>query len=91
MTVLVGGLRVLGANHGDSDLGVFTERRESLTNDFFVNLLRSSFTMKWEASPDREEVYVARDRYGPGSVEHAGGPHLRIQSSCVPWRGLCHR
>jgi catalase-peroxidase len=62
MTVLVGGLRVLGANHGDSDLGVFTERRESLTNDFFVNLLRSSFTMKWEASPDREDVYVARDR-----------------------------
>jgi catalase-peroxidase len=62
MTVLVGGLRVLGANHGDSDLGVFTERRESLTNDFFVNLLRSSFTMKWEASPDREDVYVARYR-----------------------------
>ena len=39
MTVLVGGLRVLGANHGGSQHGVFTQRPETLTNDFFVNVL----------------------------------------------------
>ncbi|WP_342251497.1 catalase/peroxidase HPI [Sphingomonas sp. OTU376] len=71
MTVLLGGLRVLGANHGDSDLGVFTDRPENLTNDFFVNLLQTSFTMKWEASPDEEGVYIAYDR-GTGERKWAG-------------------
>jgi catalase-peroxidase len=60
MTVLVAGLRVLGANHGDSDLGVFTDRKETLTNDFLVNLLKTSTTMKWEAAADG--TFVARDR-----------------------------
>ncbi|HTG39441.1 catalase/peroxidase HPI [Sphingomonas sp.] len=60
MTVLVGGLRVLGANHGDSTHGVFTDRPEVLTNDFFAKLLETSFTMKWEAVGDG--TYVARDR-----------------------------
>ena len=60
MTVLVGGLRVLGANVGGSKLGVFTDRSETLTNDFFVNLLGTSFAMKWEASA--EGTFVARDR-----------------------------
>jgi catalase-peroxidase len=60
MTVLVGGLRVLGANCGGSDLGVFTTRPETLTNDFFVNLLKTSTSMKWEAASDG--VFVARDR-----------------------------
>jgi catalase-peroxidase len=60
MTVLVGGLRVLGANHGGSAHGVFTDRPETLTNDFFVNLLKSSFSLKWEAA--EEGVFVARDR-----------------------------
>ena len=50
MTVLVGGLRVLGANHGDSPRGVFTDRPGTLTNDFFVNLLKASMTMKWTAT-----------------------------------------
>ncbi|MBA3895814.1 MAG: catalase/peroxidase HPI [Sphingomonadaceae bacterium] len=59
MTVLVGGLRVLGANYGNSKLGVFTDRPGTLTNDFFVNLLKTSFTMKWEA---RDGTYVALDR-----------------------------
>nr|WP_216839061.1 catalase/peroxidase HPI [Caulobacter sp. S45] len=62
MTVLVGGLRVLGANVGQSRLGVFTDRPETLTNDFFVNLLKTSFTMKWEASADGDGVFVAKDR-----------------------------
>ncbi len=61
-TVLVGGLRVLGANVGGSPLGVFTDRPGTLTNDFFVNLLNTSTTMRWEASPDTPGVFVARDR-----------------------------
>ncbi len=60
MTVLVGGLRVLGANHGDTKHGVFTESPETLTNDFFRNLLATSFTAKWEAQGDGS--FVAKDR-----------------------------
>jgi catalase-peroxidase len=57
MTVLVGGLRVLNANSGQSKLGVFTERPETLTNDFFVNLL----DMGTEWQPSKGE-YAGRDR-----------------------------
>ena len=60
MTVLVGGLRVLDANAGGSKHGVFTRRPEALTNDFFVNLLKTSTSMRWEAASER--VFVARDR-----------------------------
>jgi catalase-peroxidase len=60
MTVLIGGLRVLGANFGGSEMGVFTARPGTLTNDFFVNLLGTSTSMKWEAASD--SVFVARDR-----------------------------
>ena len=60
MKVLVGGLRALGANHGDSKLGVFTDRPETLTNDFFRNLLRTSFTAKWTAVGDG--TFEAKDR-----------------------------
>jgi catalase-peroxidase len=59
LTVLVGGLRVLGANAGDSKLGVFTKQPEKLTNDFFVNLLDMS--TEWQA-PNAEGVYEGRDR-----------------------------
>ena len=62
MTVLVGGLRVLGANVGGSTLGVFTDRPGTLTNDFFVNLLKTSTSMTWEAAPDQDGVFIARDR-----------------------------
>ena len=58
MTVLVGGLRVLGANAGNSKHGVFTKRPETLTNDFFVNLL----DMSTEWSPAGDNVYEGRDR-----------------------------
>jgi catalase-peroxidase len=61
MTVLVGGLRVLGANVGGSTRGVFTDRPGTLTNDFFANLLKSSIAMKWEPS-EGEDVFTARDR-----------------------------
>ena len=60
MTVLVGGMRVLNANVGQSDRGVFTKRREMLTNDFFVNLLDMNTT--WQASSTSEQVFEGRDR-----------------------------
>ncbi len=60
MTVLVGGLRVLGANAGQSAHGVFTKRPEALTNDFFVNLLDMS--TEWQQSAGSEGVYEGRDR-----------------------------
>jgi catalase-peroxidase len=60
MTVLIGGLRALNANFGRSNHGVFTKRLETLTNDFFVNLL--DMNTKWEPSSTSEGVYEGRDR-----------------------------
>jgi len=60
MTVLVGGLRVLGANVGKSRQGVFTERPETLTNDFFVNLL--DMRTEWQPSAGSDGVYEGHDR-----------------------------
>jgi len=59
MTVLVGGMRVLNANFGKSQLGVFTKRPETLSNDFFVNLLDMGTT--WSAVPDDNDVFEGRD------------------------------
>jgi len=61
MTALVGGLRVLGANVGGSKHGVFTDRPGQLTNDFFVNLVNGSMTLKWKEDAARG-VFVATDR-----------------------------
>ncbi|KPK29185.1 MAG: hydroperoxidase [Nitrospira bacterium SG8_3] len=60
MTVLVGGMRVLNANFGQSQHGVFTKRPETLTNDFFVNLLDMGTT--WKATSEDEDVFEGRDR-----------------------------
>jgi catalase-peroxidase len=60
MTVLVGGLRVLGANADDSKHGVFTETPGVLTNDFFVNLL--DMRMQWQPAEGKDGVYEGRDR-----------------------------
>src|ERR1700723_2290130 len=60
MTVLVGGLRVLGANTSSSAHGVFTKRPETLTNDFFVNLLDMS--TEWQPAAGSEGAYEGRDR-----------------------------
>ncbi len=60
MTALVGGLRVLNANTGGSKHGVFTDRPETLTNDFFVNLLDLGTT--WKAASDAQDVFEGRDR-----------------------------
>ncbi|MGA2087042.1 MAG: catalase-peroxidase, partial [Terracidiphilus sp.] len=60
MTVLIGGLRALNANFGHSQHGVFTKRPETLTNDFFVNLL--DMKTKWQKSAASEGVLEGRDR-----------------------------
>jgi catalase-peroxidase len=60
MTVLIGGLRVLGANYEQSSHGVFTDRPETLTNDFFVNLLDMNTT--WKAVSEGNGVFEGRDR-----------------------------
>jgi catalase-peroxidase len=60
MTVLLGGLRVLNANVQQSELGVFTTRRESLTNDFFVNLL--DMGTEWKATTPAEDIFEGRSR-----------------------------
>jgi catalase-peroxidase len=60
MTVLVGGMRALNTNYDDSKKGVFTNRPEQLTNDFFVNLL--SMDVSWKATSDTKETFEGRDR-----------------------------
>ncbi|WP_394743229.1 catalase/peroxidase HPI [Natronococcus roseus] len=80
MTVLVGGMRALGANYKNTDLGVFTDEPETLTNDFFVILLdmdyewesseESKDIMEQEGSEDAQEIYDLRDRES-GEVEWA--------------------
>jgi catalase-peroxidase len=60
MTVLVGGLRVLNANTNGSDHGVFTDRTETLSNDFFVNLL--DIATQWQPTSELQDVFEGRDR-----------------------------
>ncbi len=69
MTVLIGGMRVLGANFGQSQLGVFTKRPGTLTNDFFVNLL--DMNTRWQKSATSESILEGRDRKN-GEVRWTG-------------------
>jgi len=69
MTVLVGGMRVLNANFGHSQHGVFTKRSETLTNDFFVNLLDMSTT--WKATSEDKDVFEGYDR-ATGNLKWTG-------------------
>jgi catalase-peroxidase len=69
MTVLVGGMRALNANFGQSKHGVFTNRPETLTTDFFVNLL--DMNTKWQASSTSEGVFEGRDR-ATGEIKWTG-------------------
>jgi catalase-peroxidase len=69
MTVLVGGMRALNANAGQSKHGVFTDRPGTLTNDFFVNLL--DMATEWKPSEEDEEVFEGRDR-ATGKVKWTG-------------------
>jgi catalase-peroxidase len=82
MTVLVGGMRALGANHGDSQHGVFTDSPGALTNDFFVNLLDAG--TEWSAAGDG--VYEGRERssgdlrYTATAVDLVFGSHSQLRA-----------
>ncbi|WP_158056453.1 catalase/peroxidase HPI [Halorussus halophilus] len=84
MTVLVGGMRALNANYDDSDLGVFTDRPETLTNDFFVNLL--GMDTEWEPVSDAENVFEGHDRetgelkWKGSRVDLIFGSHSRLRA-----------
>jgi catalase-peroxidase len=69
LTVLLGGMRMLGTNVGNTKHGVFTTKPETLSNDFFVNLLDMRTT--WKATSDAKDVYEARDA-GTGKLEWTG-------------------
>ena len=69
MTALIGGMRALGANAGQSERGVFTDRPGTLTNDFFVNLL--DMGTEWTATSDSGEEFEGRDR-ATGEVKWTG-------------------
>ena len=99
MTALVGGLRVLNANAGQSAHGVFTDRPETLTNDFFVNLL--DMGTEWKAPRAAEDVFEGRDRAtgdvrwtGTASTSSSGrarssGPSPRSTPPTTPRRSSC--
>jgi catalase-peroxidase len=84
MTVLVGGLRVLGANHGGSRLGRFTDRPGTLSNDFFRNLLAATTAMRWQETG--EGVFTAFDRktgepkYGATRVDLIFGANSELRA-----------
>lgn len=84
LTVLVGGLRVLGANHGGSNLGVFTDKPGTLSNDFFRNLLDMS--VEWKPTSADNETFEGRDRK-TGQVKWSGsrvdlvfGSHAQLRA-----------
>jgi catalase-peroxidase len=94
MTVLVGGLRVLGANAGGSKDGVFTDRPGQLTNDFFVNLLDMKTGWKKVASPEGgegDETFVGTDRITDEQLWTRRAPIWcsAPTPSCAPVGGLC--
>ena len=86
MTVLVGGMRALNANHGESPHGVFTERPEALTNDFFVNLL--DMGTEWKRSASDENTYEGRDRV-TGEVRWSGTAVDLVFGSNSQLRAIC--
>ena len=81
LTVLVGGLRVLGANADGSDLGVFTDRVGVLSNDFFVNLL--DMATAWKAADASAEVFEGRDRRSGAVKYRASRADLVFGSNAV--------
>ena len=85
MTVLVGGMRALNANVGQSELGVFTNRPEMLTNDFFVNLL--DMNTKWQASSTSDDVFEGAIVRRAGQVDRIPRrPRLRFELPAAPSR-----
>ncbi len=86
MTVLIAGLRVLGANYDGSRLGVLTDAPGTLTNDFVVNILDMGTT--WQPSDDDQEVFEGRDRI-TGEVKWTGTRVDLVFGSNSQLRGLC--
>ncbi|MEO1031473.1 MAG: catalase/peroxidase HPI [Bacteroidota bacterium] len=86
MTALVGGLRVLGANYDNSDLGVFTDNVGHLSNDFFTNIL--DFTYTWSATSDDDTIFEGRDRR-TGAVKFTGSRADLIFGSNTELRAVC--
>ena len=83
MTVLIGGMRALNANFGQSQHGVFTDRPETLTNDFFVNLL--DMGTEWKAVRlGRERVRGSGSRHGRGQVDRHRRPKLVYDNAHHP-------
>ncbi|MEO0447375.1 MAG: catalase/peroxidase HPI [Verrucomicrobiota bacterium] len=85
MTALIGGMRVLGTNVGDPHLGVLTDSRESLTNDFFVNLL--DLGVEWSVSPMCEHFFEGKDSSGTTkwtatSVDLVFGSNSQLRALC---------
>jgi len=84
LTVLIGGLRVLGANHGGSTQGVFTERPGVLTNDFFRNLL--DMRIEWKPTSADNEAFEGRDRatgqpqWSASRVDLVFGSHAQLRA-----------
>jgi catalase-peroxidase len=87
MTVLVGGLRALNANFGRSKHGVLTDRPETLTNDFFVNLL--DMRTQWSATPT-DGLFEARDR-ATGQLKWTGTRVDLVFGSNSQLRGIAER
>ncbi len=86
MTVLVGGLRVLNANYDQSSVGVFTDRPEALTNDFFVNLLDMGTT--WQATSEAADTFEGRDRR-TNELKWTGSRFDLVFGSNSQLRALC--
>ncbi len=86
MTVLIGGMRSLGTNFGQSAHGVFTDRPETLSTDFFVNLL--DMGTEWKASAAEENIYEGRDRatgdvrWTATAVDLVFGSHAQLRALC---------
>jgi catalase-peroxidase len=85
MTVLIGGMRALNANSGQSPHGVFTDRPGTLTNDFFVNLV--DMDTEWQTSASEENVYEGRDR-ATGQVKWTGTAADLVFGYNSPLRGI---
>lgn len=85
LTVLIGGMRVLNTNFDQSQHGVFTKLPESLTNDFFVNLL--DFSTTWKASSDAQQIFEGRDRTS-GELKWTGTRADLIFGSNAELRGI---
>jgi catalase-peroxidase len=81
LTVLIGGLRALGTNYGQTNHGVFTDRPGTLTNDFFVNLL--DMGTAWKVSESAENVYEGRDRVTGAPKWTATGADLVFGSNSI--------